>query len=210
MASTLPARLGALILLSILPLGTAWAQERKTAPLTPEEAAEREARKACKVAICAAFRARTPGSDIACNIVKTWRKEELEALVSKAKVSWPWGRVTCVSDVRLKRDTLIKAMTEPKFETALPKHQVACQVEREKEKTEIKFDFAPKVAFENGKAVRASINWGAVEAPTLLKGVMWTATATDNSINVLQGTLVEDINDFITNKCDEVKSEWSK
>ena len=39
---------------------------------------------------------------------------------------------------------------------------------------------------------------------------MWTATATDNAFNVLQGTLVEDINDFIGKKCDEVRSEWER
>ena len=37
---------------------------------------------------------------------------------------------------------------------------------------------------------------------------MWTATAADNTINMLNGTLVEDINDFISKKCDEVKSDW--
>jgi hypothetical protein len=39
---------------------------------------------------------------------------------------------------------------------------------------------------------------------------MWTATATDNTFNVLQSTVVEDINDFIGPKCDEVKDEWAK
>jgi hypothetical protein len=178
--------------------------------LTPEEKAERESRKACKVAICAAFHNRKPeGGDIACNIVKTWRKERLEKIVSKAKVSWPWGRVQCVADLKLNRETLIKAMTEPKHEATLDKHQVACNIEREKEKAaEVKFDFSPKVTFEGGKATKAVLNWGKIEAPTLVKGAMWTATATDNTFNVLEGTVVEDINDFISKKCMEVKDEW--
>ena len=61
-----------------------------------------------------------------------------------------------------------------------------------------------------GKATKAKINWGKVEAPTLVKGALWTATAADNTINLLSGTLIEDINDFIDKKCDEVKDEWSK
>lgn len=39
---------------------------------------------------------------------------------------------------------------------------------------------------------------------------MWTATGTDNTFNVLESTLVKDINDFVSTKCDEVKDDWSK
>jgi len=104
---------------------------------------------------------------------------------------------------------ILDAMTKPAFDMKLDEHQVACTVDREKEPAAIKFSFTPKVRFENGKAVKASLNWGNVEAPTLVKGVMWTAKATDNTFNVLQSTVVEDINEFITTRCDEVKSDWS-
>lgn len=191
------------------------AQEAQVPPakeeieLTPEEKAERESRKACKVAICDAFHNRNPeGGDIACHIVKTWRKEHLQKIVSKAKVSWPWGRVQCVSDIKLKRDMLIKAMTEPKHDAVLDKHQVTCKIEREEDQAEVKFDFSPKVTFEGGKATKAVLNWGEIEAPSLVKGAMWTATATDNTFNVLDGMVVEDINNFISEKCMEVKDEW--
>lgn len=184
----------------------------KVEDLTPEEIKEREARKACKVKICSAFHVRKPeGGDIACNVLKSWRKEQLSKIVEKAKVSWPWGAVRCVADIKLKRGDLIKAMTEDKYETTLDKHQVVCEVDRDKEeKASIKFEFSPRVTFEKGKAVKAVLNWGTVDAPTLLKGAMWTATATDNTFNVLQSTVVEDINDFIGPKCTEVKDEWQK
>jgi hypothetical protein len=177
--------------------------------LTPEEKAERESRKACKVAICSAFHNRKPADgDITCNVVKSWRKEQLEKMAAKVKVSWPWGRMKCFSDIKLKREMLIKAMTEPKYEATLDPHSVACEVEREKGKADVKFDFTPKVTFERGKAVKAAVNWGHIAAPALLKGAMWTVTATDNTLNVLQDTVVKDINDFIENKCLEVKDEW--
>jgi hypothetical protein len=178
--------------------------------LTPEEKQEREVRKACKVAICAIFHNRkADGPDVSCNVLKTWRKEQLDKMVAKAKVSWPWGRVKCVADVKLKRADLIKAMTEAKFEATFAKHDVKCEVEREKDaKAEINFDFTPKVAFEGGKAVKAQLNWGKIDAPALVKGAMWTATASDNTFNVLQSTIVEDINDFVGNKCTEVQDDW--
>jgi len=195
-------------------LAPATAQEQKAQAkaeeLTPEEKKEREARRDCKVKICAAFRSKkAEGGDIACSVLKTWRKEQLSKMIEKAKVSWPWGPVKCVADIKLKRADLIKAMTDDKFDAQLDKHQVACEVDRDKEpKAEIKFEFSPKVTFEKGKATKAALNWGSIEAPTLVKGAMWTATATDNTFNVLQGTMVEDINDFIGPKCDEVKADW--
>ena len=182
----------------------------KPEDLTPEEKKERELRRDCKVKICAAFHNRKPeGGDISCNVLKTWRKEQLSKMVEKAKVSWPWGAIKCVADIKLKRDDLIKGMTQDKYEAQLDKHQVACEVEREKEgKADIKFDFSPKVTFEKGKATKAALNWGTIEAPSLVKGAMWTATATDNTFNVLQSTIVEDINDFVGAKCLEVKEDW--
>jgi hypothetical protein len=183
----------------------------KPEDLTPEEKAEREQRKACKVAICAAFHNRKPDAgDVTCNVLKSWRKEHLDAMVSKAKVSWPWGKVRCTADIKLRREMLIKAMTDERYEAALDPHKVACEVEREKaEKAEIKIEFTPKVTFEKGKAVKAHLGWGKIEAPALVKGAMWTATATDNTFNVLQGMIVEDINTFIGPRCDEVKADWA-
>jgi hypothetical protein len=211
-------RLNSIILLVAIGCSAipAMAQESKSSgtglkleELIPEELKEREARKSCKVAICAAFRNRKPdGGDISCNVIKSWRKEQLSKMVERAKVSWPWGRVKCTAPINLKRDTLIKAMTEPAYEATLDTHKVICEIEREKDgNAEIKFDFTPKVRFEKGKATKATLNWGTIEAPTLVKGAMWTATATDNTFNVLQSTIVEDINDFIDHKCDEVKEE---
>ena len=201
----------------LAPVGPVLAQDAKPATpkaddLTPEELKERDLRKDCKVRICSAFHVRKPdGGDIACNVLKSWRKEQLNKVVEKAKVSWPWGGVRCVANIKLKRADLIKAMTDDRHEAKLDKHEVVCEVARENaEKAEIKFEFTPLVTFEKGKAVKAVLNWGKVEAPALLKGAMWTATATDNTFNVLQSTIIDDINDFIGNKCDEVKADWQK
>lgn len=179
--------------------------------LTPEEQAERDGRKACKVAICAAFHKRQPGADIACAITKSMRKEQLNKIVSKAKVSWPWGRIVCKTEVKAARDMLIKAMTEPKIEAQFESHTITCTVERDKEgPAEISAELKPKITFENGKATKAALQWGKVEGPTVIKGAMWTATAADNTLGVLQGMIVDDVNDFVSKKCDEVKEEWAE
>ncbi|MGI9480624.1 MAG: hypothetical protein ACR2PI_28330 [Hyphomicrobiaceae bacterium] len=189
--------------------GPVVAADAKVAPLklTPEEVAEKAARKGCKIKICSAFLLKKPGDDVRCNVVKSWRKAQLDKMVKKARVSWPWGKVKCTTDITLPREQMIQAMDAPKFELKLEKHTVSCVVEREKEPATIKFSFAPKVKFEGGKAKKAALNWGKIEAPTLIKGAMWTATATDNTFGVLQSTLVEDINEFIAKKCPAIKDE---
>ena len=219
MVSTYPAFALRFVILATLvqfPVGSLAAENAKKAEksatskivLTPEEKAEREGRKACKIEICKAFRVRKPGGDIACNITKSWRKEQLDKMIKKARVSWPWGRVICKADIKLKRADLIAAMTAKNYNLKLEQHRVACEVARKKDPANIKFSFSPEVKFESGVAKKAALNWGKIEAPTLIKGAMWTATATDNTFNVLENTLVEDINEFITSRCDEVKSDW--
>jgi hypothetical protein len=176
--------------------------------LTPEEKAERDGRKECKVQICAAMHNRKPGPDVSCNVVKSWRKTQLDKIVGKAGVSWPWGKVVCTAPINLKRDMLIKALDGSKHEADIGKQSIKCVVERPDGNAEISAEFSPKVTFEGGKAVKAVLNWGKIDAPTLVKGAMWTATATDNTFNVLQGMVVEDINTFASTNCDEVKDEW--
>ncbi|MCC0007199.1 MAG: hypothetical protein H6876_03630 [Hyphomicrobiaceae bacterium] len=181
------------------------------AELTPKKKAEREARKSCKVELCRAFRNQVRRAATSPARSRNHGARPNSTRWCQAKVSWPWGPVVCKADIDIEREMITKAMSEAKYDLVLKTHHVACTVEREaKDDAKIDIDFAPTVTFENGKAVKAKINWGTLSAPTLLKGAMWTATATDNTFNVLQSTLVDDINDFVSKKCDEVKDDWSK
>lgn len=200
---------GALALWMVISWAALAAEDVKVEPLklTPDEIAERESRKGCKIKICSAFLLKQPGDDVTCSVVKSWRKEQLSKMTQKARVDWPWGPVKCTADLKLPRDQMIQAMTAEKFELKLDEHSVTCTVEREKEPAKLTFAFSPKVYFEGGKAVKASLNWGTVEAPTVIKAVIWPAKTADNTFNVLQSTLVEDINDFIGKKCPEIKDE---
>jgi hypothetical protein len=180
-----------------------------SAPETEEEKKEREIRKVCAVAVCSTLHKKTPANgQVTCSVQKTWRKEVLVKILSRGKITWPWGYARCTSELKLDRATLIKAMTEPELEVQFDKHDLRCELEGEKEKYEVKLEVQPKVTFKQGKAVKASLNWGKIEAPTLAKTVLWSATTADNSLGVLQSTIVEDINDFIQTRCMEVKEAW--
>jgi hypothetical protein len=215
--SCVPLRLGWLGLallpaLALSPIGSL-AQDKPAAstaaPETEEEKKEREVRRACAVALCSTLHNRKPDTgDVACSVRKTWRKEHITKVLAKGKLSWPWGDARCSTELKFDRATLVKAMSEKNYDAQFPEHQVSCELDREAEKYQVKLNIQPKVTFADGKAVKAVMNWGKIEAPMLAKSALWSATAADNTFGVLQSTVVEDINDFIQNKCEDVKAEW--
>ncbi|MEL6373170.1 MAG: hypothetical protein AAFR04_04325 [Pseudomonadota bacterium] len=184
----------------------------KKIQLTPAELKEREGRKACKIAICDAYHNHQPGPDVKCAVLKSWRKEQIQKKIAKGRVSWPWGGVRCTTNINIERSFLIDARLKPQFEGQLKKHTVDCELARggDKKPYKIQITIAPKVTFEGGKAVKAKIGWGKITAPLLAKGALWTATAADNTLNVLQKSVVEDINVFFGPKCTEVADGWKK
>lgn len=202
------AALAALVITAPVP-----AQDTKASAVsaseTEEEKKEREIRRTCARAICSTLHNHKPAAGaVTCNVQKTWRKEVLTKIMERGKVTWPWGNARCTGDLKLDRATLIKSMTEPEFEAQFDTHDLHCELEGEKDKYEVKLQIHPKVTFKQGKAVKAKLNWGNIEAPRLAKTALWSATAADNSFGVLQGVLVDDINDFIHTRCMEVKEEW--
>jgi hypothetical protein len=179
--------------------------------LTPEEKAEKEARKACKAEICDILATRDPnGPDVSCDIVKTWREAAITKMLGN-KIDWPWGKAVCQSKLELKREALAKAMSEPNYEVTLPVQKLRCTLaqKNEGEPYAIEVAIAPKVAFENGKAVEAHLNWGEASAPMLVYALIYAGTGLDNQTNVLGPEVVRMVNEFTTKKCVEVKAEAS-
>lgn len=189
------------------------AQQAKTEPAavpeTEEEKKEREGRKKCAVQMCSTLHNRKPSDgQVSCNVQKTWRKEALTKILSKGKISWPWGDMRCSAEVKLDRAMLVKAMQDPEFEAQFDNHDVRCEIGNDKDKYDVTAQFRPKVTFKQGKAVKANLNWGKIEAPTLAKSALWSITAADNTFGLLQGIAVDDINEFVATKCMEYKDEW--
>jgi hypothetical protein len=176
---------------------------------TEEEKKEREGRRLCAIALCATLHGKKPAEEQAtCSIQKTWRKEVVTKILAREKVSWPWGDTRCSADIMLDRGLLAKAMQEPELEAQFDTHNVRCQIETGRDKHEVTAQIRPKITFKQGKATKASLNWGKIEAPALAKTALWSITAVDNTFGLLQSTAVEDINEFIGTKCMEVKEEW--
>jgi hypothetical protein len=177
--------------------------------LTPEETAEKEARKACKTKICDIIATRDPnGEDVTCDIVKTWREEDIVKMLG-GSIGWPWGKAVCQSKLELQRKPLALAMSEPAHEIVMPVQKVRCTLAQktEGEPYTVEVSLAPKVKFENGKATEAKINWGEASAPLLIYPLIYAGTGLDNETNVLGPEVVRMVNEFTTKKCTELKVE---
>ena len=176
---------------------------------SPEEQAEKEARKACKKKICDIIASRDPiGDDVSCDIVKTWREDDIVKMLG-GKIGWPWGKAVCQSRLEVKRKDLALAMSEPAYDIVMPVQKVRCTLAQktEGEPYAIEVTLAPKVTFANGKASGATVNWGEASAPMFIYPLIYAGTGLDNSANVLGPEVVRMVNEFITKKCAEVRAE---
>jgi hypothetical protein len=177
--------------------------------LTPEERAEKQARKACKVKLCDILATKDPqGDDVACDIVKTWREQDITKMLG-GRFNWTWGKAVCQSKLEVKREALVKAMTEANYEVVLPEQKVRCTLAQksEGEPYAVDISIAPKVAFENGKAVSAKLNWGEAKAPMLAYALIYAGTGLDNSANILGPEVTRMVNEFTTKKCAKLKDD---
>ena len=177
--------------------------------LTPEELAEKEGRKACKKKICDIVATRDPaGEDVSCDIVKTWREEDIVKMLG-GKIGWPWGKAVCHSRLEVKRKDLALAMSEPDYDMVMPAQKVRCTLAQKEvgEPYAIEVTLTPTAKFENGKATEASVNWGEASAPTFIYPLIYAGTGLDNSANVLGPEVARMINEFTTKKCAEVEAE---
>lgn len=177
--------------------------------LTPEELAEKDARKACKRKICDIIATRDPnGEDVSCDIVKTWREEDIVKMLG-GKIGWAWGKAVCQSRLEITRKDLALAMSEPAYDMAMPAQKLRCTLAQKDggEPYAIEVTLAPEAKFENGNATEASVNWGEASAPTFIYPLIYAGTGFDNSANVLGPEVVRMVNEFTTKKCAELKAE---
>jgi hypothetical protein len=166
---------------------------------------EQQARRGCKIAICEAARSKAAqGDNIACKVLKTWPDIDLKSKILKGALDWPFGHAQCEANISINRKLLVAAASEAKYEAKIGKHDVTCHLNTKdgNDKHALTFSIDPVVTFEKGKATKAALNWSNVGGTTIAKSAAWSATAVDNTFNVLQGAVIEHINTFFL-ACDE-------
>ena len=199
----------ALVLFGLQPVGAEDDPRKRTdidKDLAEQLYKEQQARRGCKVSICDTARTKAAqGDKIACKVLKTWPDIDLKSKVLKGALDWPFGHAQCEANISLDRKLIVAATSEVRYEAKIGKHDVTCHLNTKdgKDKHALTFTIDPLVTFEKGKATKAVLNWSNVGGTTIAKSAAWSATAVDNTFNVLQGAVIEQINTFFV-ACDEV------
>jgi hypothetical protein len=198
----------ALVAAMLLFTGAARAEEPPVSPaLSARIAKEKEDRKACKAEICKAFAQPSEGTPIKCSVTKTWLSSEIQAGFLHDKLSWPWGHALCSADIELDRQAIAEAASQAFATIKLKKHVISCKLDGKDPKDgaayDLKLSIEPTVIFEKGKATKVSMGWGSIEAPILVKSAIWSATAVDANFDVISSGVVNEINNFLFDKCKE-------
>ena len=167
-----------------------------------EPANEREALKACEKKMCEiVVKKEATGADFACTLSKTWNRSKIQEGIEKKRLTWGFGDARCTIDVSAKRETILAAVSKAEHSVEFAPQTVKCQVERDKEVTEVSVTLAPKITFKNGKAEKAWLNVKDIQAPTIIKGAIWTAAQIEDNFGLFHGDMIAEINEFIGQKC---------
>ncbi len=162
---------------------------------------EMPALKACEKRLCAMVLGKEPtGSDLQCDVQKTWARSSLEGGKDKG-VSWGFGDARCSVDLKLERKDIVAALTKPKHTVKIPAHQVNCVIEREGELKPVKAKLAPKLKFKDGKADKVWINLESIDGPDDVKSTIWTAAQLEDNLGLFHRPMIRSINKFLHRQC---------
>jgi hypothetical protein len=166
-----------------------------------EPPGEMPALKACEKRLCAMVLGKEPaGSDLQCDVQKTWARSSLEGGKDKG-VSWGFGDARCSVDLKLERKDIVAALTKSKHTVRVPAHEVNCVIEREGELKPVKAKLAPKLKFKDGKADKVWINLESIEGPDDVKSTIWTAAQLEDNLGIFHRPMIKSINKFLHRQC---------
>ena len=169
--------------------------------LTPKPN-EKAKLKACEAQLCGVILNKGPADGaISCDISKTWEKSKIVDGVKEKKISWTFGDARCGLPLKLQNATVVSALTKPAHDLVFDAHQISCQIERSEGVTDVKIEMAPKISFKDGKAHKAWLNVKKIEAPTVIKGAIWTVSKLEDNLGLFHGQIIDEINEFMHKKC---------
>lgn len=163
---------------------------------------EKDRLESCEKVFCETVNTKTPKNGaVTCDISKTWNRSKIKKGAKSKSLSWGFGDAKCKLSVNIPRKQLINALTAKKSKVFLPPHVIKCDVEMEDGIKPVRVTLAPKLKFKKGRAKKVQIELKKVDAPTMLKGLIWSTVKLNDSLGVFQGEIVDEINDFLHNKC---------
>jgi hypothetical protein len=160
----------------------------------------------CGKELCAMIASKDAnGPDLACDLTKTWEKDEIQKGADQKKIVWGLGSAKCSVKVSAKRADIVSAVNAPEKTFKLDKQSVACEIGTEK--YPISATMAPELKFKNGATTAVSLNMKDIHGAALIKGVVWTAATLEQTFGILQGDMIREVNRFIKKECPRLLSD---
>jgi len=173
--------------------------------LAARMAAEKTARRACKIEICKALATPGSGAPITCDVTKTWLKDEITGRVVGGSYVWGYGNMQCSLKLNLDRAELGKALSEASATLTFPEHQLVCNID-DKDPAKgrafsVTVSLTPVATFEKGEAKSVSLVPVKTEGSTLASAAVASLMAVDKVSGVVSRATASEINTFIFDKC---------
>lgn len=173
-------------------------------PAAADKEAEKAAIKACEKSLCTVAVSKKADGDIKCELSKTWTKSDINEGVQKAKLSWSFGDARCVVPLVVPSQPLVDGMTKPGETLTLPSQIAKCEIDGAKEGEKavtVNVALAPSFEFKDGKVVKVKLNVGTIDAPSAVKGAIWTAASAEDYFGLFQGQLITALNKLLGETC---------
>jgi hypothetical protein len=175
------------------------------APALAGDGADDEPLKQCARDLCQTIGEPPKDSgELACNLSKTWKGEEINKAAAQKKLSWTYGDPTCNLDLKVERAILVAAAGSDTYTLKVPSHKVSCEVEQNGTKQPVNITLAPEVKLKKGEATTVLLKVSHIEGPKLIKAMIWSTAKLEDTVGIFHSDMVKGINTFIKTECPKV------
>lgn len=175
--------------------------------LAARMAKEKDARRSCQISICQAFAHPETGSPIACDMTKTWPREEILTKITGGSYIWGYGHLQCSIKLNLDRGAFAKAASDATAVVTLAEHKMSCNVgDKDPAKVStLKTDvtITPKMTFAKRKVTAMSFGTVKTEGSAVASAAITSLMAIDAVSGIVSRAATAELNDFFFTKCKE-------
>lgn len=152
-----------------------------------------------------AFAKLSPGGPIACDVTKTWTREELLGRIVGSSYVWSYGHVQCSVGIKMDRTEIAKLAGGAEGKISFREHVARCNVDHKDQSLGAAFtvilSVTPVVTFLKGEATAVSIDPVKTEGSALATAAVAAIQTVDKITGFVSKTAAAEINSFLYDKC---------
>jgi hypothetical protein len=180
-------------------------------PVPPEiaerVAAEKVARRDCKIDLCKAFSGANTAGKISCDVTRTWSKDEIYGRIVGGSYVWGYGHAKCTFKLDLERAALAKGYAEPSAKIAFSAHTMTCDVDdvdpAKGKSFTTTMSITPTVTFDKGQATAVSLADVKTDGSTVASAAVTSIMAVDRVSGIVSRGAAKEINALFYTSCKE-------